>query len=365
MTPPQEARLLVDLDALAANYDALAREARGAEVAPVVKADAYGLGLAPVARRLWAKGARRFFVARLSEGVALREALQPRRPADVWLLDGCPPGAAAELCAHDLSPVLNSLDQLHAWGEHARSVGRALPAALHVDTGLNRLGLVPEEACELAQSDALRAFALAFMMSHLACADRPDDPMNAAQAARFAAIAARFPGLPTSLAATAGVFLGPRFHGDIVRPGIGLVGGGPFGRPDARIRPVATLEAPVLQVRRVEAGESVGYGASFRAERPMQLAIAAIGYADGVLRAADRPRYGWLMGARRAIVGRISMDLVALDATGCDVAPGARVQLYGPELPIDEAAAAAGTIAFELLTGIAPRVRRVYAGEEA
>ena len=364
MTPPQEARLLVDLDALAANYATLRREAAGAEVAPVVKADAYGLGLEPVVRRLWIEGARRFFVARLSEGVALRRALGAGRPAGVWLLDGCAPGAAAELCAHDLSPVLNSLEQVRAWAEHARAAGRALPAALHLDTGLNRLGLAPAEARDVAGSDAPSAFAIAFVMSHLACADRPDDPMNAAQAARFAAVAGLFPGVPTSLAATAGVFLGPRFHGDIVRPGIGLVGGGPFGRPDARIRPVATLQAPVLQVRRVAAGESVGYGASFRAERPMQLAIAGLGYADGVLRAADRARYGWLMGARRAIVGRISMDLLALDVTGVDVAPGAQVQLYGPDLPLDEAAAAAGTIAFELLSSVAPRVRRVYAGDD-
>ena len=358
MIQPTEARLVVDLDALAANHATLRREAAGAEVAPVVKADAYGLGLTPVARRLWREGARRFFVARVSEGVALREALGPARFASVWLLDGCPPGAAATLCAHDLSPVLNSLEQVREWTAHRPA--RRPPAALHIDTGLNRLGIEPDAARALAAGGELDG--LAFVMSHLACADRPHDAMNAAQAERFAAISALFPGVPTSLGSSAGTFLGPRFRGDIVRPGIALVGGGPFGRSDPRIRPVATLQAPVLQVRDVEAGETIGYGASFRAERPMQIAIAAIGYADGVLRAADRARYGWLMGARRAVLGRISMDLIALDATGCDVRPGDPVELYGPNLPIDEAAAAAGTIAFELLTNIAPRVQRVYAG---
>ena len=366
MTGPAEAELTVDLDALAANFATLRREAAGAEVAPVVKADAYGLGVGPVARRLWREGARRFFVARLSEGVALREALGPGRAAVIYVLDGCLDGGAPALLGHALTPVLNSVPQVREWTACAHARGETLSAALQVDTGLNRLGLRPEEARALATSvDGLRGTEVELLLSHLACADDPASPMNARQAARFFDTAALFPAATTSLGASAGVFLGAAFRGQVVRPGISLVGGGPFQRPDARIRPVATLHAAIVQVRSVAPGESIGYGAHFRAGRPMQVAIASIGYADGVLRAAERPRYGWFAGAPRALLGRISMDLIALDVTGCEAWPGARVEVFGPNLPVDEAAAAAGTIAFELLAGLTPRVRRVYLGAQA
>ena len=366
MTLSDEVRLSVDLDALAANFVTLRGEAEGCEVAPVVKADAYGLGLTPVARRLWAEGARRFFVARLSEGVELREALGPDRPAAIYVLDGCGAEAASWLVGANLTPVLNSLVQVRDWTAHAHRLGRTLSAGLHIDTGLNRLGLRHEEARALAQStDGLHGAEVELVMSHLACADHADDPMNTEQAARFEAAAALFPRACTSLAASAGVFLGSRFRGAVVRPGISLYGGGPFGRPDARIRPVATLDAPILQVRSVSPGESVGYGARFRVERPMRVAILGAGYADGVLRAAERARYVWFAGARRTLLGRISMDLTALDVTGCEAQPGQRVGLFGADLPLDEAAANAGTIAYELLTGVTPRVRRVYLGEGA
>ena len=366
MSFPAEARYLIDLDALAANLATVRREAGDAEVAPVVKADAYGLGLAPVVRRLWAEGARRFFTARLSEGAALRAALGPQRTAAVYVLDGCADGAAPHLTTHDLVPVLNSLPQVREWTAHARSLGRTLSAVLHIDTGLNRLGLRPEEAQALAQtSDGLRGVELDLVMSHLACADPDVAPMDVLQAERFGAAAALFPAALTSLGASAGLFLGARFRGQVVRPGIALYGGGPFQTPDARLRAVATLDAPILQVRSVAPGESIGYGAAYQAERHKRVAVVALGYADGVLRASERPRYGWFAGAKRAFLGRTSMDLIALDVTGCQAWPGARVELFGPNLPVDEAAADAGTIAFELLSNVAPRVERVYLGAEA
>ncbi len=331
----------------------------------MLKADAYGLGVAPVSRRLWREGARRFFVARPAEGVALRQALGPTPDATVYVLDGCPDGSADALHAHSLVPVLNSLPQVGEWAAHARRVGRSLSAALHVDTGMNRLGLRPEEARALAQSvDALRGVEVELVISHLACADAPDEAMNGAQASSFAATAALFPQARTSLGASAGLLLGPQCRGHVVRPGVRLYGGGgKDGRPDPRLRTVATLDAPILQVRNVLPGEAIGYGAAFRATRPMRVAVAAIGYADGVLRAAERTRYGWLAGARRALLGRISMDLIALDVTGCEAGPGARVELFGANLPLDEAAADAGTLAYELLAGISPRVRRAYRGD--
>ena len=285
--------------------------------------------------------------------------------AAIYVLDGCPDGAAPHLDAHGLVPVLNSMAQVREWTAYAHGAGRTLSAVLHVDTGLNRLGLRPEEVHALAQAtDGLRGVELELVMSHLACADPEVAPMDLLQAERFEAVAALFPGVPTSLGASAGLFLGRRFRGEVVRPGISLYGGGPFQTPDTRIRTVATLDAPILQVRSVAPGESIGYGAAYRAERPMQVAVIALGYADGVLRAQERPRYGWFAGAKRAFLGRISMDLIALDVTGCEAWPGARVELFGPNLSVDEAAADAGTIAFELLSNVAARVQRVYLGAQ-
>jgi alanine racemase len=352
-----EARLIVDLDALAANYRRLAVFAAGAETAPVVKADAYGLGAEAVARRLWAEGARSFFVARLGEGEALRAALGPERPATVHVLDGCPDGAGARLRAADLTPVLNTLAQAQAWTGSGGG-----PAALHIDTGMNRLGVAPHEIADLPPG-----LELSLVMSHLACAEDADHPLNASQRERFVAAAEAFPGVPRSLANSAGVFLGPAFHFDMVRPGIRLYGGGPQGRLDPEVRTVATLEAPVLQVRTVGAGETVGYGAAYTAPQAKQVAIVAAGYADGVLRAGAHGGYGWANGAPCPLLGRISMDLIALDiGLAPGVGPGTMVELVGPNVAVDAAAARAGTIAYELLVRIGGgRVQRVYQGAAA
>jgi alanine racemase len=359
-----EAHLTVDLDALAANYALLAREAGGAEVAPALKADAYGLGDGPVARRLWTEGARRFFVARLSEGEALRAALEARE-AVVYVLDGCTPGSAPALAAARLTPVLNSLAQVDAWSAYARKRDLRLDCALHLDTGINRLGLRPEEAVALANApDRTARLDIGLVMSHLACASDPAHPMNAAQAEAFARLSERFPGALRSLANSAGVFLGEAFRFDVVRPGISLYGGGPFGRPEPRLKAVATLVAPILQVRTVPPGESVGYGATFTAERPTRVAVLAAGYADGILRSLSPRGRGWLHGRPCPLLGRVSMDLIAIDVTEVPQAqPGERVELLGPNAPVDEAAQAAGTIAYELLVRIGARARRTYLGE--
>jgi alanine racemase len=361
---PAEARLTVDLDALAANYAQIAREARGAEVAPAVKADAYGLGAGPVARRLWAEGARRFFVARLAEGEALRSELGDR-PAMIHVLDGC--AGADRLIAADLIPVLNSSVEADAWNTFARRQGHRLSAAVHIDTGINRLGLRVEEAQALLDApDRLDGVEVELVMSHLACASEPDHRLNAQQATSFRKIAHAFPNAAKSLANSAGAFLGEDYRFQVVRPGVSLYGGGPFGRPDARIRPVATLEAPILQVRTVRPGESVGYGAAWTATIPTRIAILAAGYADGVLRSASPRGYAWLQGRVCPFVGRISMDLIAIDVGDAEAArPGAMVELLGPNVLVDEAAEAAGTIAYELLTRIGVRARRTYVGAQA
>ena len=366
MDDPDAAWLTVDLNALAANLAHLKALSGEAEVAPVVKADAYGLGLEAVAGRLWAEGARSFFVARTAEGESLRRFLGEARQACIYVLDGCTSGAGPRLEAAGLTPVLNSLPQIEEWAAHSRGRRRRLGAALHIDTGLNRLGLRIEEACSVAQArDRLGDLDLELVISHLACADDPHSPMNARQAIAFEEAAAVFPGVRRSLANSAGVLLGAAFLHDLVRPGLALYGGGPSGRPDPELLAVATLDAPILQVRSVRPGESIGYGATCIVDSPLRAAVVALGYADGVLRAGSPRGYGWANGAACAFLGRISMDLIALDVTGCEATPGDRVELFGVNILLDHAAAAAGTIAYELLTRVGPRVHRRYLGAGA
>ena len=356
-----EARLAVDLDALAANFATLRAEAPAAEVAPVVKAEAYGLGASAVALRLWSEGARRFFVARVGEGERVREALGPDRPAEIYVLDGAPGESLPRIADAGLIPVLNTLSQI----EEASAFSgprRRLPVALHIDTGLNRLGLRIEEAEALVQSpDRLKGLELGLVMSHLACGPNPDHPMNRRQLEAFQQAAALFPEARKSLANSAGTFLGDDYHFDLVRPGITLYGGGPRERHDPRIAAVATLEAPILQVRAVPPGESVGYDATFTAGTPTQVAIVPLGHADGVMRALAGRGYAWFEGERRPYLGSVSMDLVAIDVTGCEGArPGAMVELLGPHVLVDDLAAAAGTISYEILVRLSSRAERVY-----
>lgn len=341
------ASLTVDLQALAANYRTL-EAAGGAPVHPVVKADAYGLGAVACAGRLMREGARTFFVARTSEGERLRAALGPT-PA-IYILDGCLTGLASRLRAADLRPVLNTEAQMSEW--LAAGGGRC---GLQIDTGMNRLGFRPEAAPAPFEG-------LDLVLSHLACADDPAEPMNGRQRDAFAAAAARYPGTVRSFANSGGIFLGEGYRFDATRPGICLYGGGPEGRPDERIRPVATLTAEVLQVRDVPAGESVGYSRGFIAESPRRIATVAAGYADGVLRSYSPRGEVFVGGALRPIVGRVSMDVCAVDVTGLEVAVGDRAELFGGRRLLDDAAAAAGTVAWELLTSVSARVPRTWIG---
>lgn len=344
---PSPAALSVDLNALAANFHAL-EAVGGVPVHPVVKADSYGLGAAACARRLAAEGARTFFVARADEGVALRTALGPE-PA-IYVLDGCVGDAAAALKAAGLRPVMNHGDQLAAW----RAAGGGV-CGVQIDTGMNRLGFRPEDAPEPFDG-------LEMVLSHLACGDDPAEPMNARQRDAFSEVVKRYPGTVRSFANSGGVFLGPDYAFDALRPGICLYGGGPEGRPDPRIKAVATLSAEILQVRETPEGESVGYSRKFIAGRPTRIITVAAGYADGVLRSYSPRGEVFVAGRFRPIVGRVSMDVCAVDATGLDVAVGDRVELFGPNRLLDDAATAAGTISYELLTSITARVPRAYVG---
>jgi len=345
MAAPTE--LTVDLGALAANFRTL-QAVSGAQVHPVVKADAYGLGAAACARRLRAEGAEIFFVARLEEGVALRLDLGPG--PIIYVLDGCSEDAAPSLKASGLRPVLNDGDQLTAW-----RVAGGGPCAVQIDTGMNRLGFRPEDA-------PVSFPGLAMVLSHLACADDPSAVMNARQRRDFAALAGRYPGAIQSFANSGGCFLGQEYAFDAVRPGIALYGGGPHGRPDPRIRPVATFSARILQLRGLSVGESVGYSAGFVTDRPRRIATIAAGYADGVLRAYSPRGQAYIGGELRSLLGRVSMDVCAVDATDLDVRVGDPVELFGANRPLDDAAAAADTVAWELLTSVGSRVPRRYIG---
>ncbi|OYU70127.1 MAG: alanine racemase [Alphaproteobacteria bacterium PA2] len=360
---PTAARLTIDLDALAANYAVLCQVAGGVEAAPVVKADGYGLGAGLVAARLWREGARRFFVARLSEGVALRKALGPSRPAVIYVLDGYADGAGQTLLEFSLTPVLNSLEQVRTGSEWAASLGNRPPVALQVDTGMNRQGLMPEQITALAgQSDALSAFDLQLFMSHLGSATIPEASRSERQLERFRPLRALFPDVPASFSASAGIFLGADYRFDLVRPGISLFGGGPEERPDPRLRAVATLEAPICDIRQVAAGETVGYGEAIVLDRPTRLAIVGVGYADGYIRKAMGRGMAWFKGALRPVVA-VTMDLISIDIGDAPARPGEWVELMGPNAHIDLLAAASDTVAHEWLVRLSARAERHIVGE--
>jgi alanine racemase len=325
----------------------------------VVKADGYGLGVGPLSRRLWDEGARAFFVARLTEGEALRAELGGRA-AEIFVLDGLTHEAAApRLSASALTPALTSLAQIEAWSAFA--AGRTLPCAIHFDTGMNRLGIGVEQAAEAARLLAASPGCdLTLVMSHLSYATSPGHPRNAAQMERFRSALAHFPHARASLSASAGIFLGAEYRFDMVRPGISLFGGGPEEVPRPDLRAVAILDAPILQVRAIRARESVGYGQMFTAPGDMTVALVEAGYADGVLRTS-------YANGRAAVRGRlvplviVSMDLIAIDVSDMpDIVAGELVELLGPTALLDEVAAAANTVAHECLVRLSPRAERVY-----
>ena len=354
MTSPSRARLTIDLDALASNRAVLEAQAWGAEVAAVVKADGYGLGAGPISRRLWAEGTRSFFVARISEGEALRTELQDRQ-ATIYVLDGLLPDTADRLRASRLTPVISTWRQLEA----ARDV-KSMVVALQVDTGMNRQGLTPSEALEVAHAPG--GLKIGLLMSHLGSATDPHEPRNEQQLAVFRGVRAGFPQIPASFAASAGAFLGPAYRYDMIRAGISLYGGGPEERPDARLKAVATLTAPILDIRRIGLGDRVGYGANFTADKPMRIAVVAAGYADGVIRAGMGRGRAWVAGALRPVLA-INMDLTVIDLGQSGPPMGSQVELLGPNVLLDDVAEAAGTVAHELLVRLGTRAERVYLGE--
>ncbi|MGQ0566233.1 MAG: alanine racemase [Gemmobacter sp.] len=340
--------LSIDLDAIAQNWRALDRlSSSGTQTGAVVKADAYGLGVTRVARALAQAGARRFFVAVAEEGAAVRQALG--QGPQICVFSGHMAGDTEMIGDLDLTPMLNSIDQIT---RHLESLP-GHPFGIQLDTGMNRLGM------EVAEWEAVAAFVLdagpELLMSHLACADEPDHAMNAAQLAEFHAMTDGTD-LPRSLAATGGILLGPAYHFDLTRPGIGLYGGQPFEAGN----PVVGLSLPVVQVRDVGVGEAAGYGCAWVAETAARLATVSGGYADGLIRAMSHRAVLWAGDQPCPVVGRVSMDLIIVDVTHLAEEPRA-LDILGPHQTVDDLAGAADTIGYEVLTALGPRYARRYA----
>jgi alanine racemase len=341
----------------------------------VVKADAYGISIEPAVGVLWRAGCRVFFVAHLAEAARVR-SVAPE--AVIYVLNGLLPGTAPRYRELGLHPVLGSVPEIREWAEFC--AGTRLPAALHVDTGMNRLGLSPAEAIALAGDPIVSSFEPALLMSHLASADEPSQPINAHQIESFLSVTAAYPGIPASLANSSGIFLADRFPQmrglDLARPGYALYGGNPTPDGPNPMQPVVRLEARIIQVRDVEAGSTAGYNTTWTAARPSRLATLSIGYADGYPRAASgtdkAQRSGLPTGAALVaghlcpFVGRVSMDLIILDVTDVperDVHRGDPVILIGDTLGVDEVGRRAGTIGYEILTSLGRRYARHYIGE--
>lgn len=352
MTP---AILDVDLEALAANYRTVLAVAQPARVAAVLKANAYGLGIGPVAGRLDREGCREFFISSLAEGLELR-AILPR--SRIYVLEGAS-GATSACCEADLIPVLNTPEEVEEWVREAPES----PAAVQVDTGMTRVGLDPEDVDRLAEQGVWQRCRLALVMTHLACADEPSHPLNARQVERFAQVCRHFDGVATSIGNSAGIWLGPAYRGDVVRPGLALYGGRPQLAGPSPVTPVVRFTARVLQVRKLREERSIGYGATAQLPAGAVIATIGAGYADGLPRALGNRGYAYLNGLTVPIIGRVSMDLITLDVSqlgehGCAV--GDEAELIGHHIPLEEVAAAAESVSYEILTQLSTRLPRRY-----
>jgi len=355
----ESALLSINLSALRQNWRDLARLSAPAICSAVVKADGYGLGLEPVLRALQAEGCTTFFVAVISEALRVRAV---SRDATVYLLNGLAQETPAGLAALGVRPVLNTLAEVAAWAETGR------PAALHFDTGMNRLGLAPADASRALE--LARRFPLSFVMSHLACAGDPVDPLNARQIAAFGAILGAFPGVAASLANSSGIFLPQRPHCDLTRPGYALYGGNPTPGRANPMRPVVRLAARILATREIGAGEQVGYDAAWTATRPTRLATIGLGYADGLPLSASgdptrAPAAAEVGETLCPFVGRISMDLSVIDVTDAPEGAAARgewVEILGERIGVDDLAERSQTIGYEILTRLGRRYVRRYVG---
>ena len=367
--PHATGALIIDLGSLRRNYQMLRTAAPSAGTSAVLKADAYGIGAAKAAPALEMEGCKTFFVATLSEARALRSLIAN---ATIYVLDGLLPGTGASFEDLNARPVLGSFAEIAEWAAFCDGHKVRHPAAIHIDTGMTRLGLSARDARQLASDAAtLARIEPSLIMSHLACADDADDPKNEAQLALFEEVSALFPGVPRSLANSAGIALGPRFHFELTRPGISLYGGRARSWGPNPMEPIVSLHGRIAQVAWAERGETVGYGASQTLKRRTRIATVCVGYADGLFRAVSatnvrRGPPGMIGEHRLPLLGRVSMDLTTFDVTDVPedlVRRGGWVELIGDHVSVDDVAAFAGTIGYEVLTSLGSRYSRVYVDE--
>ncbi len=358
-------RLTVDLGAIQRNWLALDKVSAGALTGAAIKADAYGTGAVPVAKALFAAGTRFFFVATPDEGLAIRAALPD---SYIFVLNGLFPGAAPLYVGERLMPVLNSVPMLEEWLVACLGRNEALPAALHFDTGMNRLGFRLNETSIVKRMCDDVGYAPQMVMSHLACADQPAHEKNRTQLALFSSVINQFPGIPASLANSAATMTSRDTHFQMVRPGIALYGGRAVNGRRNPMMPAVTLEAPIIQIRECKTGESVGYGATYILPRDTRIAVVGLGYADGFIRSASSTNQhaggrAFIHGRICPVIGRVSMDMFEVDITelGNDIpVPGEMVEVLGPHISVDDQADPAGTIGYEFLTSLKGRYSRTY-----
>lgn len=352
--------LTVDLEALGQNYNILKTKFTGAHCAAVVKADGYGLGLGEIAGTLERAGCSRFFVATIDEGMALRKILPH---VQIAVLNGAIAGTSDDLAAHNLIPVLNDLAQIENWSRKSQENPKP-DAIIHIDTGMNRLGLPPYDVEKLIErTDLLEKISVSMIMSHLACAGEPDNPLNQVQRQRLDSCLIRLADAPASLANSSGIFLGPEFHFDIARPGAALYGINPTPNLPNPMFDVVRLQSQIIQIRKVDANDTVGYGASYRFSAPSLVATVPVGYADGYLRSTGNRAFVGIGGRRAAVVGRVSMDLITIDITSAAdefARVGTPVDIIGGPCSVDDVAEWGGTIGYEILTGLGNRYSRRY-----
>jgi alanine racemase len=359
--------LTIDLAAIEANWRALLRQAMPAECAAVIKADGYGCGIEKVAAALAKGGCKTFFVADLAEA---RQARSVAPEPAIYVLNALLPGTAGSYADIRARPVIGSMVELAEWDAFVSANQWHGGAALHVDTGMNRLGISVNEAAALAPRIRSENHGITLLMSHLACAEQPEHPLNERQISAFREVRGLYRGIPTSLANSSGIFLGAAAHCDMVRPGVALYGVNPIPGQSNPMRPVIELQARIAQVRTVPRGETVGYDAAWTAKRATRIAVAAVGYADGYLRAAsasdEAPGADAIVAGQRCpLAGRVSMDLLAIDITDLPdnaARRGDLATLIGGEMTVDALASAAGTIGYEVLTSLGRRYHRVYRG---
>lgn len=354
--------LRIDLNSIANNWITLNKYSKSAECAGVLKADAYGIGMKYVAPKLVSVGCKTFFVANIEEAVELRKIIGEK--CRIIELNGPTTSTISALLAFNIIPVLNSLPQIELWKNQAKKFQNNLSAVLHIDTGMNRLGLSAADLESLSKKPIdLECINIMLTMSHLACAEDPNNPKNYKQLELFQNLSGRLPKSPESIANSSGIFLTEEYHLDLVRPGAALYGINPTPNKENPMAEVITLKAKILQIRQIDSPETVGYGATFKASSQLMIATVSVGYADGYHRSLSNKGYGILGGVKVPIVGRISMDLLTVDVTNAPkelLKPEQWITLIGEEISLDQIAKSSGTIGYEILTSLGHRFHREY-----